>query len=49
MIVPTAHVGPWLAELMYVLPVLVIVVWISVRAILDRRAARREPHDAPPI
>ena len=45
MIVAPAHVGHWLAELMYVMPVLVIVVWISIRAILDRRAARREPHD----
>jgi hypothetical protein len=33
----TAHVGHWLAELLYVMPVLVIVVWISIRALLDRR------------
>ena len=32
-----AHVGHWLAELLYVMPVLVIVVWISIRALLDRR------------
>ena len=33
----TAHAGPWLAELLYVMPVLVIVVWISIKALLDRR------------
>lgn len=32
-----AHAGHWLVELMYVLPVLAIVVWISIRAIIDRR------------
>ena len=37
--IPLAHVGHWLVETLYVLPVLVVVVWISVRAILDRRAA----------
>ena len=37
MIAPLAHAGHWLVELMYVFPVLAIVVWISVRAILDRR------------
>ena len=37
-----AHVGHWLAELMYVMPVLAVVVWISIRAILDRRQAKRD-------
>jgi hypothetical protein len=37
-----AHVGHWLADLLYVMPVLAIVVWISIRAILDRRAAKRD-------
>ena len=37
-----AHVGHWLAELMYVMPVLAIVVWISVKAIIDRRAERHD-------
>ena len=32
-----AHVGHWLAELLYLTPVLVIVGWISIRALLDRR------------
>jgi hypothetical protein len=45
MILIPAHVGHWLADLLYVMPVLVIVVWISIRAIIDRRAARREPRD----
>ena len=39
-----AHVGHWLADLAYVLPVVVIVVWISVKALLDRR---RGVSDAP--
>ena len=38
-----AHTGHWLANLMYVLPVLVVVGWISIRALLDRRAAKRDP------
>ena len=52
MIVVPAHVGHWLAELLYVVPVLVIVLWISIRAIIDRRAAKRDAgarHDAEPI
>ena len=42
-----AHAGHWLVEVMYVLPVLVLVVWISIRAIIDRRreGAGREPAD----
>ena len=47
MISTTAHVGHWLAELMYVMPVLVIVVWISVRAIIDRRRAREDEDRSP--
>ena len=39
---PVAHVGHWLVETLYVLPVLVVVAFISVRAILDRRAASEE-------
>jgi len=45
--VPPAHAGHWLAEVAYVAPVLIIVGWISVRAILDRRRADREETDAP--
>ena len=36
-IAPLAHAGHWLAELLYVLPVVVVVGWIAVRALLDRR------------
>ena len=39
------HVGHWALDLLYVLPVLVVVGFISVRALLDRRAAAHE--DAP--
>jgi hypothetical protein len=42
MIVVPAHAGHWLAELMYVAPVVAIVGWIGVRSILDRRAEARE-------
>jgi len=37
-----AHAGHWLADVFYVLPVLVVVGWISIRALLDRRAAKRD-------
>ena len=45
-----AHVGHWLLDVIYVLPVLVVVAWISIRALLDKRAASREatPAPAPP-
>ncbi len=45
--VPVAHAGHWLAEVAYVAPVLIIVGWISVRAILDRRREDREEHETP--
>ena len=44
--IPVAHAGHWLVELLYVAPVVVIVVFISVKALLDRRredAGRSEP------
>ena len=40
---PLAHVGHWLVETLYIAPVLVVVAWISIRAILDRRASEAEP------
>jgi hypothetical protein len=43
-----AHVGHWLVETLYVMPVVVIVVWISVKALLDRRRERREGTTGPP-
>ena len=42
-----AHVGHWALDLLYVAPVLVVVGFISVRAILDRRAAAAERTRAP--
>jgi hypothetical protein len=47
MIVVPAHVGHWAADLLYVMPVLVIVVWISIRAIIDRRSARADEDRSP--
>ena len=43
-----AHAGHWLVETLYVMPVVVIVVWISVKALLDRRRERREGAPGPP-
>ena len=40
---PLAHAGHWIADLLYVLPVVVVVGWISIRALLDRRRARGDP------
>ena len=39
---PLAHAGHWLAETAYILPVIVIVVRISIKALLDRRAEGRD-------
>ncbi len=46
--VPSAHAGHWLAEVAYVAPVLIIVGWISVRAILDRRRGEHDDGEAQP-
>ena len=43
-----AHVGHWAIQLLYVLPVLLVVGWISVRALLDRRAQAAERDEEPP-
>ena len=43
-----AHVGHWLLDLLYVFPVLVVVAWISIRALLDKRAAANDPESAAP-
>ena len=45
MLIPLAHAGHWIAELLYVVPVLAVVGWISIRAIIDRR---RQAADEPP-
>ena len=34
--IPLAHAGHWLAETLYVMPVVVVVTWISIKALLDR-------------
>ena len=43
---PVAHAGHWLAEVLYLGPVIVIVGWISIKALLDRR---RGDADEPPV
>ena len=42
--------GHWIVEFLYVVPVFLVVVFISVRAIIDRRAAAAEESrdEAPP-
>ena len=42
MTLPLAHAGHWLIETLYLLPVIVVVGWMSVRALVDRRRAKRE-------
>ena len=37
-----AHAGHWIVDALYTMPVVVIVVWISVRTVLDRRREARE-------
>ena len=32
-----AHAGHWLIETLYVVPVVVVVLWISVKSVIDRR------------
>lgn len=46
MFVPLAHPGHWLADLMYVAPVIAIVGWIGVKSIMDRRRGDA-PEDEP--
>ena len=43
MTIELAHAGHWLADLMYVAPVVVLVGWIGIRALLDRRRGDDEP------
>ena len=44
---PLAHAGDWLVSLIYMGPVIVIVVWISINSIRDRRRERREGGSGP--
>ena len=48
MTVTLAHAGHWLVEVMYLLPVVIVVGFITFRAIVDRRRERREAKAAPP-
>jgi hypothetical protein len=43
-----AHAGHWIAEALYVAPVVIVVGWISVKALLDRRRERRDAPPEPP-
>jgi hypothetical protein len=47
-----AHAGHWLAEVLYLVPVFVVVTWISVRSLLEQRRSRTRgsagPAPAPP-
>jgi hypothetical protein len=45
---PVAHVGHWAAELLYVAPVIAVVTWITGRALLEQRRARRAASAGPP-
>lgn len=37
---PLAHAGHWLVDLLYVLPVVVVVGWLAFNAVRDRRRRR---------
>ena len=43
-----AHAGHWLVNLLYMAPVVIVVGWLSVRAIADRRRERREAAGSAP-
>ncbi len=44
---PVAHVGHWLVDVLYAAPVLVVVGWITARALLEQRRARRAASAGP--
>lgn len=52
MTVPIAHAGHWLADLLYVLPLAVVLGFLVVQSIRDKRKTRadgaRAPADGPP-
>jgi hypothetical protein len=37
-----AHAGHWLAQLLYVAPVVIIVAWLGVQNLRDRRAGKQD-------
>ena len=37
MMVPLAHSGHWLAQVLYIVPVVAVVGWIAVKSLIDRR------------
>ena len=39
---PLAHAGDWIVSLIYMGPVILIVTWISINSIRDRRREKRE-------
>ena len=43
-----AHAGHWLAETLYILPVIVVVTWISIKSLIDKRARAREERGREP-
>ncbi len=44
----SAHIGHWYGELLYVAPVLVVVVWLGIGNLREKRRLRREQGTAPP-
>lgn len=40
-----AHAGDWRVNLIYVAPVVIVVGWLAVQRLLDRRRARRKGSD----
>ncbi len=44
---PLAHAGHWLVETLYIAPVVAIVVYISIKTLIDRRREERAGPHAP--
>lgn len=37
-----AHAGDWLVDFIYVVPVLIVSLWISIKSLVDRRRDRAD-------
>ena len=47
-LLPLAHAGHWLAETLYIAPVIVVVTWISIKSLIDKRSRAREEQGREP-
>jgi hypothetical protein len=47
--VPIAHAGHWLVNLLYLVPLLVVVAMLAISSVRDRRAEAAEAAADPPV